>query len=287
MAQTGANDLAADTLRMHESLAAHGLLKHVAELDILGYTVIPPETLGMTELVDEARDQLIALAVNDGAATVDYATYLEGLSFELYALFNQGRVFEQWMLNPVMLLLSKYLLGENMILNNSLAYVKGKTDKHLRMHSDTLMVPDPLPEYRHLINMSVALTDYTLAGGCTGIVPGSHKMRRHPTAAEAVEYDLMVPVECAAGSLIVIPGNTWHGAYPKSTDGLRVTLVHGFSRRYLQPYVSTDVDEAVIARNPPEFARLLGRTSWMGFGKDGVDPALMAPTYASARSQLS
>jgi len=241
----------------------------------------------MTDIVAETRDKLISLAIKDGAQSTEYTTYLDGLSYELYALFNQGRVFEQWMLNPVMLLLSKYLLGENMILNNSLAYVKGKTDKYLRMHSDTLMVPDPLPEYRHLINMSVALTDYTVAGGCIGIVPGSHKLRRHPTAAEALEYDLMVPVECPAGSLIVIPGNTWHGAYPKTTDGLRVTLVHGFSRRYLQPYVSTEVDEAILARNPPEFGRLLGKGSWMGFGQDGVDPALMAPTYVSARSQLS
>jgi hypothetical protein len=274
-------DLVNDTLRMHESIVAHGLLEHIAELDIRGYTVIPPERLGMTELVEEARDQLVALAVKDGARASDYTTYLEGLSFELYALFNQGRVFEQWLLNPVMLLLGKYLLGQNMILNNSLAYVKGKTDKFLRMHSDTLMVPDPLPEYRHLINMTIALTDYTVPGGCIGIVPGSHKLRRHPTAAEAIEYDLMVPVECPAGSLIVIPGNTWHGAYPKSTDGLRVTLVQGFSRRYLQPYVTTAVDEAIVARNPPEFARLLGKDSWMGFGADGLDSALMAPTYVS------
>jgi hypothetical protein len=280
-------DLVNDTLRMHESIVAHGLLEHIAELDIRGYTVIPPERLGMTELVEEARDQLVALAVKDGARASDYTTYLEGLSFELYALFNQGRVFEQWLLNPVMLLLGKYLLGQNMILNNSLAYVKGKTDKFLRMHSDTLMVPDPLPEYRHLINMTIALTDYTVPGGCIGIVPGSHKLRRHPTAAEAIEYDLMVPVECPAGSLIVIPGNTWHGAYPKSTDGLRVTLVQGFSRRYLQPYVTTAVDEAIVARNPPEFARLLGKDGWMGFGADGLDSALMAPTYVSSRSQLS
>lgn len=287
MAQTSAMDLVNDTLRMHESIVAHGLLEHIAELDIRGYTVIPPERLGMTELVEEARDQLVALAVKDGARASDYTTYLEGLSFELYALFNQGRVFEQWLLNPVMLLLGKYLLGQNMILNNSLAYVKGKTDKFLRMHSDTLMVPDPLPEYRHLINMTIALTDYTVPGGCIGIVPGSHKLRRHPTAAEAIEYDLMVPVECPAGSLIVIPGNTWHGAYPKSTDGLRVTLVQGFSRRYLQPYVTTTVDEAIVARNPPEFARLLGKDSWMGFGADGLDSALMAPTYVSSRSQLS
>jgi hypothetical protein len=287
MTQASVMDLVTDTQRMNGRLSEHGLLRHIAELDILGYTVIPPEILGMSELVEEARDRLIALAIKDGAAASDYTTYLSGLSFELYALFSQGRVFEQWMLNPVMLLLGKYLLGENMILNNSLAYVKGKTDKFLRMHSDTLMVPEPLPDYRHLINMSVALTDYTLEGGCIGIVPGSHKLRRHPTAVEAVDYDIMVPVECPAGSLIVIPGNTWHGAYPKSSDGLRVTLVHGFSRRYLQPYVSTKVDQAIIDRNPPEFARLLGRDSWMGFGVDGVDPDLMAPTYASARSQLS
>jgi hypothetical protein len=287
MSITGIAQLVSDTKAAYDRIRSKGLERHIAELDILGYTVVGPELLGMTDRVEETRDLLIELATREGAADNEYDSYLAGLSYELYALFRQGRVFEEWMINPTILELGKYLLGDNMIVNNSLAYVKGKTDKHLRLHSDTLMVPEPLPEYRHLINMTIALTDYTLDGGCVGIVPGSHKLRRHPTADEAHLYELMVPVECPAGSLIVMPGNTWHGAYPKKTEGLRVTLVQGYSRRYLAPYVSLEMDPAIIARNPPEFARLFGSDVWMGFGEDGVDTQLMAPSYASARSQLS
>jgi len=287
MSSFGISQLVEDTKSVHGRLRTAGLERHIAELDILGYTVVPPETLGMTELVPETRDLMIALAKQEGAAEAEFKTYQEGLSYELYALFRQGRPFEQWVVNPTLLEIGKYLLGENMMLNNHLGYVKGKSDKHLRIHIDTLMVPDPLPEYRHLINMTIALTDYTLAGGCIGIVPGSHKLRRHPTADEAHMYDLMTAVECPAGSLIVIPGNTWHGAFPKETEDLRVTLVQGYGRRYLAPYVTLAADEEILKRNPPEFARLLGSESWLGFGEKGVDPVLMGPSYVSARSQLS
>jgi ectoine hydroxylase-related dioxygenase (phytanoyl-CoA dioxygenase family) len=283
----GISQLVRDTKAAHDRLREKGLERHIAELDILGYTVVEPELLGMTDMVAETRDLLVKLAKIEGAEEAEFKTYMAGLSYELYALHRQGRPFEQWLVNPTILSIGKYLLGENMMLNNSLGYVKGRSENHLRLHCDTLMVPDPLPEYRHLINMTVALTPYTLEGGCIGIVPGSHKLRRHPTTGEANMHELMTPVECPAGSLIVIPGNTWHGAFPKTTDGLRVTLVQGYGRRYLAPYVSLDVDKEILARNPPEFARLLGAESWLGFGEDGVDTALMAPSYVSSRSQLS
>ena len=43
-----------------------------------------------------------------------------------------------------------------------------------------------------------------------------------PSPGDGVED--AVPVEAAAGSLIVWHGNTWHGAYPKETDGLRMNV---------------------------------------------------------------
>jgi ectoine hydroxylase-related dioxygenase (phytanoyl-CoA dioxygenase family) len=287
MSDFGVSQLVKDTKAAHDRIRASGLDRHIAELDILGYTVVEPALLGMTDLVADTRDSMISLAQEEGAERREFQTYLEGLSYELYALHLQGRLFEQWLVNPTILSIGKYLLGDNMLLNNNLGYVKGKSDKHLRIHVDTLMVPDPLPEYRHLINMTIALTDYTLEGGCIGIIPGSHKLRRHPTPTEAHMYDLMTPVECPAGSLIVIPGNTWHGAFPKQTDGLRVTLVQGYGRSYMGQYVTHQASQEILDRNPPEFARLLGAKSWLGFGETGVDTELMAPSYISARSQLS
>ncbi len=283
----GINELTDDLRRHWTVLREFSLLENIAELDGLGYTVILPDKLGDQELIGEAREHIIALADAAGANISDYTTYQEGLSFELYHLVKQGEVFEKLLVNPIILMLGRYLLGSNMILNNSLAFVKGKTDKYLRMHSDSLMVPEPLPEYNHLINCTLALTDYTLDGGCIGVVPGSHRLRRHPTEAEESAYDLMTPIECPAGSLIVMPGSTWHGAFPKKTSDLRVTLVQAYSRRYIKPSVTHDIPQKIFERNGDDFARLLGKYEWSGFDERGFDLEKFSSSYRSQRSQYS
>ena len=281
------NELLEDVQKHWSEIERWSLQENIAELDALGYTVIPPDKLGDQELIIEARSRILELAEEAGASISNYETYQEGLSFEMYHLVKQGEVFEKLLVNPLVLALGRYLLGSNMILNNSLAFVKGKTDKYLRMHSDSLMVPPPLPSYRHLINCTLALTDYTLDGGCIGVVPGSHNLLRHPTEPEECDYSLMQPIECPSGSLIVMPGNTWHGAFPKKTDGLRVTLVQAYSRRYIVPSVSHDIDEEIISRNGEDFARLLGRYEWNGFDEKGFDLELFAESYRSQRSLYS
>jgi len=191
------------------------------------------------------------------------------------------------LVHPVSLAIGWCLLGKNMILNNSLAYVKGKTEEYLRLHTDSLMVPDPLPDYLHLINCTFALTDYTREGGCIGIVPGSHRYRRHPTAAEATDYSTMEAIECPVGSLIIIPGNTWHGAFPKKTNDLRVTLVQAYSRMYLSPTVTRDIDSQIMERNGPQFHKLLGGGLFTGIDEHGLDMDKFNQAYRSQRSLFS
>lgn len=281
----GMSELVEDLERCWQRIRELGLERQVAELAALGYTTVPG-ALSPSETA-EARDRILSLAEQAGASRDDYKTYQRGLAYELYHLVSQGRIFEKILVNPSALALGHYLLGESMILNNSLAYVKGRSEEYLRLHCDTLMVPDPLPEYLHLVNFTFALTDYSLPGGCIGIVPGSHRYRRHPTAHEALDYSAMRPVECPAGSLIVIPGNTWHGAFPKTTDDLRVTLVQGFSRMYMAPYVTHKIDPEILERNPEAFRKLLGQHLWMGFDKDGLELERFKPAYRAQRSHFA
>jgi len=199
----------------------------------------------------------------------------------------QGRVFEEWLLNPTALAIAEYLVGKNMILNNSLGFVKGPTEKYLRMHTDSMMTPDPLPPHRTLVNITICLTEYTLADGCMGVVPGSHHLMRHPTTPETTAYELMQPIECPAGSIIVMPGNTWHGAFPRSKEGVRVTLVQAFSRPYLMPAVTHDIAQEILDRNPPRFAKLFGKDSPYPFGTKGLDLEKFARSYRSQRSRFS
>lgn len=284
----GIVDLAEDAQRAWERIEEFGLVEQVAQIAALGYAVIPPEKVGPMSDVIEAREAILALAAAEDAQSSDYTTYQEGLSYEMYHLVKQGRIFEKWLVNPTVLALAKYLVGEQMILNNSLAFVKSKTPNHLGIHSDSLMVPDPLPDHLVLVNMTIALTDYTFESGCIGVVPGSHRYRRHPTPPEANMFETMRPVECPAGSVVVVPGNTWHGAFPKTNDGFRVTLVQAYSRQHLVPSVTHQIDQEIIDRNGDEFKQLLGQNMWTGLDERGFpDMDQHFATYRSHRSHYA
>jgi hypothetical protein len=144
--QTGISELTEDLSKAWERLSGLKLERNIAEIHALGYTVIEPDKSGLNYL-DQAREDILRLAKEEGAEISDYKTYQESLSYELYHLVKRGRVFEELLLNPVALSIGWYLLGENIILNNSLAYVKGRTGDYLRLHSDSLMFPDPLPDH--------------------------------------------------------------------------------------------------------------------------------------------
>ena len=97
------------------------------------------------------------------------------------------------------------------------------------------------------------------------MVPGSHKYCRLPADGEG--EDVAVPVEAPEGSLILWHGNTWHGAYPKRTDGLRLNLTTYVCNRRLKPQEDflANVTQEMLDRNPVEFAHLVGADDWMGW----------------------
>jgi ectoine hydroxylase-related dioxygenase (phytanoyl-CoA dioxygenase family) len=76
-----------------------------------------------------------------------------------------------------------------------------------------------------------------------------------------------IPVEAPAGSVIVFHGNVWHGAFPKSTAGLRLS-VNAF---YCAPQYRTQetfrhlVNPAMLERNPARLRSLVGFDDPWGF----------------------
>lgn len=175
-----------------------------------------------------------------------------------------------------------------MVLNNSLGFVKGRSaGAHYRIHTDSLMIPDPLPPYAQIVNCSFFLTDYTLERGCIGIVPGSHRYLRHPTLHEESAYELLEPIEAPAGSLLIMPAYTWHGAFPNKTDDVRVTLVQAFSRIHITPSIDRNIPAEILERNPDRFAQLLGRDLITGFGTDGPDMSKYEKMYMIERNPFS
>jgi ectoine hydroxylase-related dioxygenase (phytanoyl-CoA dioxygenase family) len=211
----------------------------------------------------------------------------------LYFFLFEDRLFEEWLLHPVMLALVSYLLGESCVLHATTVFMKGPTDPvpaesapgglQLGLHSDQTMVPDPFPPYALICGATLLLTDYTKEDGALAYVPGSHRRARHPVGDEAVAD--AIAVEAPAGSLVIHHGALWHGSFPRVNPGLRIGMAYAFSRMFLTPLEAfrAHVTKDVIDRYPPRFARLLG--DHVPIGSTETGPDLQKVYLTQVRSQ--
>ena len=258
----GTTSSLADTGDPYRQIQALGLEKYAGELDEYGYTVVPPEVVAPAELIAEIRDHVVELAARSWgipAAAVGPHSTDEHRSFFRHGMIAEGRQFEQILMNPVSLALITHLLGESCVLSSMGAFLKAPSDKTLELHTDNVAVPAPFPSYSQVANATLCLSDYSREDGSICFVPRSHKLARHPLADEVGDLSLAVPVEAAAGSLIVFHGNTWHGAFSRRTPGYRITLISYFARMYLLRQESVDyVTDEMRERNDPRFRHLMG-----------------------------
>ena len=122
--------------------------------------------------------------------------------------------------------------------------------------------------------MHFMVTDYTKDDGAISFVPGSHKWRRQATPSDVKYWEnRAIPVEARKGSMVIWGNHTWHGSFPKKTDGLRMTLQCEYMRRRHQTeeaYRETVTQEA-LDRNPIRFAGLMDVYSLFPFGKSDWD----------------
>ncbi|WP_394620171.1 phytanoyl-CoA dioxygenase family protein [Lentzea sp. JNUCC 0626] len=251
---------------LRDAIADAGLEGHVVDLETTGYTVVPGALDG--DQVAELTEALVRLAAEDEGAPVDVVSgrsHADRTQEVPLLLTRGGRAFEELILSPRTLPLVTYLLGASRIVSSVTGYVKGPGRCALGIHSDTAYVPDPLPPYAQLANVNYALTDYTVADGCLSMVPGSHRYCYRPREGQGVRE--MVPVEVPSGAAIVFHGNTWHGAYPRTAAGVRLTISTLFARMYLRPQENYAAlyDDAALEGRPPALRALVGRdvpTGW-------------------------
>ena len=260
-----------------------GLEKHVFELDSYGFTVVPPAQVASRDFFERLRQTVlrichertgVAFRLDRNGAFGHYKAQPQSEGqFLLFYLLMADRVFEEWVLQPTLHTLIDYLLRGQQQLSSLTSFVKwkGKRDS-LGLHSDCPPDRDGrLPACSDVANAAYCLTDYTRQDGAIAMVPGSHTWCRQPRAGEG--EDLAVPVEAEAGSLIVWHGNTWHGAFEKQTDGLRlnVTSYHCHRRLKNQEAYQWRVTQEMLDRNPPAFAKLVGADDHMGWDEKGPD----------------
>ena len=182
--------------------------------------------------------------------------------------------------------LAQYLLGTDCVLSLCADWVKGPGKVRTGIHGDYL---DPAinaqAEYAINSNMHLMLSDYSKDDGGVSFVPGSHKWRRQATPPEAKYWaDLAVPGEAPMGSVVIWGKHTGHGSYPKTTQGLRMTLQCEYMRRRQQTeeaYRDT-VTQLVLDRNPVPFAGLMDVYSLFPFGKSDWDIERMSGAETGA-----
>jgi ectoine hydroxylase-related dioxygenase (phytanoyl-CoA dioxygenase family) len=153
----------------------------------------------------------------------------------------QDPVFEEALLRPVSLGLVSWLVGPSCLCNGM---VKGPGDNFQPLHTDEGSKVFPVhPVDPQTANINYFLSDYTKDAGAIAFIPGSHRWRREPSRTEAREYlEKLVPIEAPAGSMVIWGDHTWHGSFPRTEPGLRITLLFTFARHHLQtqePYRDT------------------------------------------------
>lgn len=285
-----AGECAAAEARVRAEIDRLGLHDCVAQLDRDGFTVVAPERLARRGFAGEVVDAIMRVAERRSGHRPDLAEGFThaGLvspwgSVEASSdLLLEDRVFEEALMNPCGLALITWLLGESCLLHHLTAMVKGPGGQYLPLHTDQNRsgAPEPFPAYSQVANATWALTPYSEENGSICFVPGSHRLCRAPTLAEATDLTSFEPVECPAGSLIVWHGNTWHGAVPRRTPGVRISLIAYFNRWYYPPYndYRGAIPSEVLDRNGERFAILTnnGPSMW--------DPA--GPKFNAARYNL-
>ena len=254
------------------------LVRNVAELEAFGFTVIPPDRAAPSGLADRLCAAVLDVAAerwgvrldpaedfpSTGPTNVpdpqDWANMLNRPT--LHADFPQiPRVYEEALMNPVLLALVTYMLGYQCLLSSGFgAWIKGRNPgETFPLHMDGARVSPALAN-ADCCNAMYLLSDHSLADGATCFVAGSHKLQRAPAHGEGL--DERIALAAPAGSLVVWHGNTWHGAFPRTKPGLRISMPLFFCRPQLRTFSNYEhrpIPQEMLDRNPPRFSTLLGR----------------------------
>jgi len=263
---------AKDTPALYRELKELDLLENLAELEAFGYTVLPPEKVGSVEQHEEAKEVVLRIACERKDCSRDElsSVFSDGQELLRFVLWDD-LLFEKLVLTPTALGLIQWMVGTNCVLSLCNAWVKGKGDARTGIHADWAQFEMPtMAVETYGANFNYLLTDYSKEDGGLSFVPGSHRWRRLPSKEES-EYwaDNAEAVEAPAGSMVIWGDHTWHGSYPKTTDGLRLMILGMYNRPHMQTqeaYRHTATDEA-LARNPKRFARLMNVYNAMPWGK--------------------
>ena len=231
------------------------LWQNVWDLRDQGYTVI--KDAASPELLDELREVI---------HTIAQATEGRGKGVAASMLLGRHPVVDQVATLPKLLGVAEASVGKGFRAGQFIGTIKREGDPALGLHADQNWMPAPFPEHNCLLTFCIPCEGMTAEGGATTVVPGSQKLRRHPTEEEIADPEL-VPIEVEKGSVAVWDGSVWHASARRSIPGERTVLHATYQRLYTQPIedYSHLLDDADYANNAsPEMLSLLGADLFFG-----------------------
>ena len=256
-----------DSVQVNETIEKLNLEKYALELETNGLTIVPPEVTGFAKPQIEKCVEVLCgrfkemtggcdITVEDGPTgeltwpVKDFGKQANGdpvpapTQMLIQQLLQLDRCFRDLFVNPVVDALIGYLFGYSSKLgfrpwrfSSTNSFVKWQGDfgygPHLGLHCDQGANPLPWGHTALTANATWCLTEYTKEAGALAYVPGSHKSNAHPNYPFA--HNQAVAAEGPVGSVIVWPGSTWHGAFPKQTSGLRLNAVAYYRHHSVLP----------------------------------------------------
>ncbi|CAN5447950.1 hypothetical protein BH11PSE5_BH11PSE5_26550 [soil metagenome] len=232
-----------------------GLQENLKGIEANGYTVI--KDVATPDFTARLREAILRLKENnDGPAWTGGAAGM---------LLDRDPIFIEVVTHPKLRAMVEVMCGQGAILMQLLATVRPKGTPPLPLHADQNWLPAPFPDHNQMFTMCWVMDPFTREGGCTSVIPGSHKKRRHPTNAERDSKEGMIPIEAEPNSLACWDGSVWHGNYSRELEGERVVLHITFGRLALRPVENYDyLGEDWLADKPEALRIMLGREDFLG-----------------------
>lgn len=250
---------------VNPELDTEELRPYLLELESNGLTIVPPRITGITQQTIDRCVEILLAHFKDitGGCPISLEHGPEGelawpqmdpqnrnnearepTQIVMQQIMQLDRCFRDLFVNPVVDALVGHLFGHMPFSNkrawrfsSTNSFVKWQGDygygDHLGLHCDQGANPLPWGATSLTANATWALTPYTKTDGALAYVPGTHKSNSHPNHPFAASR--AVAAECEAGSVIIWPGSTWHGAFPKKTPGLRLNAVAYYRHHSILP----------------------------------------------------
>ena len=277
--------VAEQPVRISEFARERGLEPYLLQLEMDGLAVVPPDVHGVSmDRIDELTERLLDRAKALTGCEFDLARGpLQALSFPqatapsltaddpapsqflIQQLGSLHRVFRDLAINPVAVELIRSMIGRQVTrFSNHNSFVKWQGEHGygptLGIHADQNAMPLPWGRSALTANTNWCLTDYTKEGGALAYVPGSHRFGSRPAFPAAVNQARAV--EAPRGSVIVFHGATWHGAYPKLTEGMRISIANYYRHQMVtsQEDIKNNFDRSLAedCDDPALFCELAG-----------------------------